>query len=144
METAELTIEKIAVSCMRELAPDLLDELAVGAELVVRDVVQRMLLDLRANVLAEKLVEKTVNVKLERDVGFWFPSSPWQFLKQRYAPNWFVLRWPVRTEKHSKYVYANRRVTFKQYATFPYSPLRLPAHYQGRQVVAYEQITTTD
>jgi hypothetical protein len=27
-----------------------------------------------------------------------FPVTPWQFFKQRYAPKWFLRRWPVVME----------------------------------------------
>src|ERR1700743_99957 len=33
----------------------------------------------------------------------YFPKSPWQFIKQSYAPKWFTDRWPVLTvEKRIK------------------------------------------
>ena len=28
-----------------------------------------------------------------------FPASPWQFFKQRYAPEWWLRRWPVAMEE---------------------------------------------
>jgi hypothetical protein len=28
-----------------------------------------------------------------------YPSSPWQHLKQQYAPQWALKRWPVRMEE---------------------------------------------
>lgn len=37
------------------------------------------------------------DILTERD-RFEFPSSPWEFAKQRYAPKWFLRRWPVKTE----------------------------------------------
>ena len=38
-----------------------------------------------------------LDVLTERDT-FEFPSSPWEFFKQKYAPKWFLKRWPVKTE----------------------------------------------
>lgn len=29
---------------------------------------------------------------------FEIPASPWEFLKQRYAPKWFLAKWPVKME----------------------------------------------
>ena len=37
------------------------------------------------------------DVLTERDT-FEFPASPWEFFKQKYAPEWFLRRWPVKTE----------------------------------------------
>ncbi len=28
-----------------------------------------------------------------------FPSTPWQFFKQEYAPKWFLSRFPVKTQE---------------------------------------------
>lgn len=28
------------------------------------------------------------------------PATPWQFFKKMYAPKWFILRCPVKTETH--------------------------------------------
>lgn len=28
-----------------------------------------------------------------------FPATPWQFLKQEYAPQWFIRRYPVKMQK---------------------------------------------
>lgn len=48
-----------------------------------------------------------------RKVHGWimFPSTPWQFFKQKYMPEWFKSRWPVEyksnayvTEIHHHYV----------------------------------------
>lgn len=37
------------------------------------------------------------DVLTERDT-IEVPASPWEFAKQRYAPKWFLRRWPVKTE----------------------------------------------
>lgn len=37
------------------------------------------------------------DVLTERDT-IKIPASPWEFTKQRYAPKWFLRRWPVKTE----------------------------------------------
>lgn len=44
------------------------------------------------------------DVRIERR-EIYFPSSPWQFLKQEYAPKWFLRRWPVKM-KETVYDYA--------------------------------------
>jgi hypothetical protein len=56
------------------------------------------------------------DVRTEVDV-IEFPSSPWQFLKQRHAPEWFLKRWPVVMEErrirvavHHHYVCPHVRV----------------------------------
>ena len=37
------------------------------------------------------------DIRTETDV-IEFQKTPWQFFKQKYAPSWFVRRWPVVTE----------------------------------------------
>lgn len=111
-------------------------EVSRQASLSVRpDVLaDRLLMQLESYVLAEKLVGDTKTVTGAID----FPSSPWQFYKQRHAESWW-LRWlvnrrPVRTTAH-RY---ERYVTFERYAHYPRSTLRVPE--LGRAVI-FEQFT---
>lgn len=93
------------------------------------DLTDQLALRLESYVLAEKLVgdTKTVTGHLS------FPSSPWQFFKQRHAGAWW-LRWlvrrrPVALDRH-RY---ERDVIFEKYAQYPEATLHTPE--LGRPVI---------
>lgn len=101
-----------------------LDEDFLGNKLLAR---------MTSYVLAEQLVGDTKTIHCTK--GYEFPSSPWQFYKQRHASSWWlgwlVARRPVRTEKH--YQDREHEVRFERYATYPESTLRAPE--LGRPVI---------
>lgn len=96
---------------------------------------------LGAEVLAEKLVDKTIHERLE--LSIYYPASWWQHFKQDvlnrfWATRWYVRRWPVRQVRDykSKTVTAN----FKQYATFPAVDIVTPTSYHNGVIVAKEML----
>lgn len=142
---ATVELERILVGIAQEIEPEVLGDLAVDPELRVdrgigRYLTEGLLVQLRGSVLAEKLVEREVEVTFERDVVFDFPSSPWQHLKERFAPAWLLRRFPVKTSPHLRHVTGTRTASFAQFATFPCTPLRTPEHIRGRLVVPYERV----
>jgi hypothetical protein len=102
----------------------------------------RMVYHLRGEVLAEKLMEETIPVHFAKLVYLEFPTSPWQFFKQRHpriVPYWFRRRWPVKTTWHEREVRETRKVRLKQFAMFPASPIRTPEKLRGPVVIRREE-----
>jgi hypothetical protein len=98
------------------------------------DLLDQLRVRLESYVMAEKLVGDTKDVS----GSIPFPTSPWQFFKQRHSGSWW-LRWlvtrrPVRVERHRW----EASVTFERYANYPESTLRVPE--LGRPVI-FEQFT---
>jgi hypothetical protein len=58
-----------------------------------------------------------------------FPANPWQHLKARFAPGWFVRRWPVRKTWSEIAFHLDVDAAFPQ-ATIPLTEARLgPASF---------------
>lgn len=104
----------------------------------------KMIYELRACVLAEKLVdkrvEKTAFFSMQRH------SSWWQHFKDDVLDRFWLTRWFVRwrpvtfeTVESSQTLVAD----FKQYATFPAADIRTPEGYHKGIVVAKETISWT-
>jgi hypothetical protein len=47
-------------------------------------------MQLRLNVLGDRILRR------DQEATVQFPANPWQHLKDRFAPGWFLRRWPVR------------------------------------------------
>ncbi len=132
------------------VAQRITDEFAesVSFESWREDTLDAMVWALRGVVLGERLAEKEVTVVTEGIAVFVFPTSPWQFFKQRHATSWWM-RWlvrrrPVRLDHSRQKVQRAKRVVLEQFATFPMSPLRTPEKYRGSEVVRYDRVTVSD
>ena len=123
-------IEEIKACVLAEISRE---HLTIEPEIVLKDVGSKIGLALTAVVLGERLAEQKVQVSLAN--SFYFPTSPWQFFKQRH-PRLFW-RWPVKEEPHRKEV--KRTVHTVQFATFPASPIKLPEKDRGPIVGRYER-----
>lgn len=104
----------------------------------------RMIYEMSAFVLAEKLVDKTI--KKQARLRVYVPASWWQHFRQDVYPKlgrlgrWLLRRKPVRTKEIVKYetLVAN----FKQYATYPASDLVMaPKEIHKNIIVLKETIS---
>ena len=105
-------------------------------------VIDAMVYEMSSFVLAEKLVDKTVEKKFL--VRVHRPASWWQHFKddvldRHWLTRWFVRWHPVvyQIEDHEDTLVAN----FKQYATFPAADIQMPEKYHKGVVVVKEFLT---
>lgn len=123
IDTARVTLEQRKVVASMSVSQQA--SLHVSPDPIIGD----LMLRLESYVLAEKLVGDTKEVSGAIE----FPSSPWQFFKQRHAGSWWlrwlVVRRPVRLTPHRW----GTAVTFERYAHYPEATLRTPE--LGRPVV---------
>lgn len=91
----------------------------------------RMVRRLEVAVYQEKHVD-------DQEVGFThyfeFPSNPWQYLKERFAPEWFVKRWPVQYELEKSY----GRCTLKRESWVKWPEMQFVPPEMGRPFVMAE------
>ncbi len=73
-----------------------LRQLAFPSEVLVKEEMERLVLRVRQDVLAQHLDRAVVS----------YPATCWQHLKQRFAPRWLLCRWPVRMETRELNAYA--------------------------------------
>jgi hypothetical protein len=63
------------------------------------------------------------DIRTERDV-IEFPVTPWEFVKQRYAPKWFLNRFPIKMKEHEF------RVAIHHHYVCPHVKVdKAPVHY---------------
>ena len=126
-----------------------LDRLRVGAQTAVgrnailhvqenyEDFLGGLMFRLESEVLGEKLVGGTYAGYGHKD----FPTSPWQFFKQRHADSWWlrwlVVRRPVVTERHT----IKAEVEVEAHRTYPESRIAIP---DMGQPVIWEQLRWLD
>lgn len=141
IEWDTLTLEKIPFASRRHLTQEFLDQVDVRA--YQGEILEGLIIELRAYILGEKLAEKEVEINEERSVFFEFPRSPWQHFKKNHRWSWwlgwFVRRWPVQHETEIKKVTVRKTVATQQFALFPSSPLRTPEKYRGPEIVRFER-----
>lgn len=80
----------------------------------------RMIRKLEVTVYQEKHVD-------DQEVGFThyfeFPSNPWQYLKERFAPEWYVKRRPVQYDLEKSYGRATlKRTSWAKWPEMQYVP----------------------
>lgn len=107
---------------------------------VIEDFMGDMLIELRAYVLAEKVGEQQVTVTFRHSFVRAFPSSPYQFWKERHAPEWYRRRWPVRYVTDEQYIEEKKVVTMDHFETFPEATIRTPEKFRGGLVVPYDRL----
>lgn len=138
--TSDLQFEKVVLEQMRvaastSVARPVLEQATLNSW--VDPLVDSLVARLESYVLADKTVGDSLSVALVLT----FPTSPWQFFKQRHAESWWlgwlVRRRPVRTERHAD----TRVVTFERYNTYPEATIRV--RELGRPVV-FERYTVEE
>lgn len=137
-----LLVERLAYAVQREFSPSFLAEMDAAPEIrtaVFEDALGSMIVQLRADVLAEKLAEETFTVSFKEPVYFFVPTSWWQMLKRNHFPRWWLRRWPHKETHITKFARGTREVSVQQFALFPFSPLRTPEKLRGSRVVRYER-----
>lgn len=51
-----------------------------------------------------------------------YPATPWDFIKDKYAPKWFLKRWPVRYESKEVVVHSLKHFMCPHLPTEPVYP----------------------
>jgi len=141
IKTDTVQLDKIPVMVRREFDRRLLNDVTLDPELFIEHEVARMVMELRDYVLAEKTAEREVPVYFEESVSFRFPSNPWQHLKQRFAPKWFLRRWPVEESIKTRFVSKRKVVKTAQFALYPAMPLKVHPDYRGQYAIRFEQVS---
>lgn len=99
------------------------------------DEADRLMLGIESHVLADRIATSTER-HLVAQHSCSFPTSPWQFFKQRHADSWWlgwlVRRRPVRLDARTKTYH--RTVTIGRDVTFPECTRQYPDDF-GRPVV---------
>ncbi len=108
-----------------------------------------LVLALEAEILAEKLAEKTHHIEREKIVTFSVPSSWWQHLKRSVYGSKRISTWTsnklhrifgqVKNETITRKVTFSETVVLEQFATFPASPIQTPKEYRGHQIFRFER-----
>lgn len=96
------------------------------------DLVRAKRIEFEAHVLSHRIAEATQSTTVT--MGLDFPTSPWQFFKQRHADSWW-LGWlvrhrPVRTHRTTK----SKKVTLTvdRFHEFPEARVVVPREYFGK------------
>ena len=141
-----LILDKIRVRVARAIS----DEFAETVEFHTwrDDLVGEIVWALEGVVLAERLAEKEITVVTKGYATFRFPTSPWQYFKQRHVTawwmRWLVRRRPIRLGTSRSEVIRSKRVRLEQFATFPMSPIRTPEKYRGDRIYRCDRVTVLD
>jgi hypothetical protein len=86
-------------------------------------VVDSLIVGIDVRVLSHRLLSRSQALSLG------LPANPWQHLKARFAPRWFIRRWPVRKEWQKIVFHVDVDAAFPQ-AMIPLSETRLgPASF---------------
>lgn len=137
-----LVLDRLPYAVSREFAPSFLAEMDALPDIrtaVFEDALGSMVVQLRADILSEKLAEETFTISFKEPVYFFMPTSWWQMLKRDHFPKWWLRRWPYGEKYITKHARGTRKVSVQQFALFPMSPLRTPEKYRGSHVVRYER-----
>lgn len=98
-------------------------------DIIKNNTINALVFQLRAEVMAEKLEDRT------QMITFKVPKSWWQHFKQEKFPKWLLRKFPVKLSLCVKFV------TFKHYATYPELPLVFPKDKIGE--IVYKDVVTT-
>jgi hypothetical protein len=139
LETAGLTLEPIIHWVSRTVDALELDRAYDIRAHVEGDVLRSLLYSLEATVYAEKVLERTMEVTVDGYEVARFPTGVWQHWKSKFAPGWFLRRWPVELQRERLYWRKTRTVVLEQFAKYPECPLRMPEGYGGARHIRYEQ-----
>lgn len=97
-------------------------------DVIEDNVIDALVFRLEAEVMTEKLEDRTQTTTFE------VPKSWWQHFKQEWFPGWLLKRFPVKFESYFK------TVIFKHYATYPQLPLVFRPDEVGR--IVYKDFVT--
>lgn len=94
----DICLEKMRVVISTYLGLKLEDEIASGPDVQVLEAfVDRLIVEIRYEILSRD----------RDDLHYIWPADWWQAVKARFAPGWFVRRWPV--------IYEHRHIKVKEY-----------------------------
>ena len=87
----EVTLEKITFAVQACISPKLAQDFAImpEARAFMDSWLDSIIVQVRQGILSQKLDEITVC----------YPADWWQAVKERFAPKWFLCRWPVEYNK---------------------------------------------
>lgn len=138
----EVMLEKIKSRTSRMISRSMLDTFK-GAELnvMVDDALEGLIVSLEALVLGEKTGQQSVTVTFRHEFVRAFPSSPWQFAKERWAPAWFRRRFPVDYQYDRQQVEEEHVVSLDHFEMFPAANIRTPEKYSGPLRIPYDRLT---
>lgn len=102
-------LERLCVSTSRMVPGHTLA--TTKLDVIEKSAINALVFQLRAEVMAEKLEERTQMVTFE------VPKSWWQHFKQEHFPKWLLKKFPVKLESYTRFM------TFEHYATYPELPL---------------------
>lgn len=145
IETATLTLENRPVRFTHSVDPRIGSHLRDHLEISSWQdhELDRLFYQLESFVLAEKVVEKTVERTGHMMVSY--PASWWQHFKQDALAKTWLTRWFVNWRPvglHDEHRYVTLRADFKRYATFPAADaIRTPEHIHKNVVVFSDEIT---
>ena len=114
MDVRERTLHKILVAAQEPFSPSLAN--SMGIELLSDILKDRLVMQLRTYVLADKLADA------ERTFHFRWEASAWQRFKMRHLKTF--LRW--RLVPRVKYMTAKATVEVRSWATYPEASLVTP------------------
>ncbi len=87
----EVVFEKVKVAATMADLPFLRNHMEVACRL--EDAGHRLVLNMQSYVLGKR--ERTIDVERQ------WPKDWWEAIKLRFAPQWFLKRWPVQYERIS-------------------------------------------
>ncbi|MCK4359788.1 MAG: hypothetical protein KAW92_13815 [Candidatus Cloacimonetes bacterium] len=99
-------------------------------DVIENNTINALVFQLRAEVMAEKLEDRT------QMVTFKVPKSWWQRFKQEWFPKRLLKKFPIKLESYTKFV------TFEHYATYPELPLAFPKDKIGK--IVYKDFVTKE
>lgn len=143
MTYEELQLDKIPVAVHRLITDEAI-ELFGESEVLWREVLNGMMIELRTAIVAEQVATDYHDVEFEAEFIRAFPASPWQHAKQRWAPDWFLARWPVHFELDTQTYQETRRVWLDQFRLFPDAKIRTPEKLRGERVVHFTRFREGD
>lgn len=114
----------------------------------------RMVMRLSGEILAEKIAEANIPVQFTKDVHFSYPKNWWNHLKDQWN-DWFIPRrprWmpisiglmfvrPVKMKTVVKTVSERKMVKTQQFALFPMHNIVTPENLRGPVVVRREEVS---
>ena len=98
--TSKVTLEKIKFHLEQRLSPELLIDTQVGIE----QLVDIMVIRAKGFLWGEDVAREEVS----------YPRDWWQAFKKRWAPSWFLARWPIENTTvvmDAKLIYPKLRIS---------------------------------
>ena len=146
-----LTLDKILAHASYVIDPRLGQSFRNDLDLTYqRDyVAARLVANLTSTVLAEKIVDKTIEKQAEFEHKVVYPATWWHHFKNDVLTKTFLTRWfvrwrPVLWKVDYKYETATLTANFKQYAKYPACDyIVAPGEVHKQIIVPHEELTYT-